>query len=73
MNFEGELMNLKDTELRLGLPGRDEEQDERSCSVMKSNKRCRHESCEEEGSSVTQKNNAGDGSDDQDNVPPPAT
>ncbi|KAK4281226.1 hypothetical protein QN277_012748 [Acacia crassicarpa] len=72
MNFEGELMNLKDTELRLGLPGRDEEQEKRSCSVVKSNKRCRHESSEEEGSSVTEKNNAGDGSDDQDNVPPPA-
>ncbi|XP_028758421.1 auxin-induced protein 22D [Neltuma alba] len=67
MNFDGELMNLKDTELRLGLPGRDEE-DKRSCSV-RSNKRTWRESSEDEQSSVTQ-NNACNSSDDKDNAPP---
>ncbi|XP_054825666.1 auxin-induced protein 22D-like [Prosopis cineraria] len=67
INFDGEFMNLKDTELRLGLPGGDEE-DQRSCSV-RSNKRCRRESSEDEESCVS-KNNACNSSDDQDNAPP---
>ena len=56
MNMEGEMMNLKDTELRLGLPGRHEEEAQPPCSV-RSNKRSFQElSTDDQDSSVTHNN-----------------
>ncbi|XP_061338134.1 auxin-induced protein 22D-like isoform X1 [Gastrolobium bilobum] len=67
-------MNLKDTELRLGLPGSDE-REKRSCSYsfVRSNKRSSPEASEEESISKSTMNSDDSDTtsdDDQDNIPP---
>lgn len=71
-NYKTEL-NLKDTELRLGLPGTDELAPEKRSVVRSSNKRSSPEASEVESinkSNVNNSNGSDATSDDQDNVPP---
>lgn len=65
----GEL-NLKDTELRLGLPGSEEAQ--KRCSVIQSKKRCSPEetSGDEESLSFNGSNTTSDHDDQLENKPP---
>ncbi|KAK7277588.1 hypothetical protein RJT34_22603 [Clitoria ternatea] len=64
-------MNLEATELRLGLPGSDEAEKQRS--AVRSNKRSSPEASDEEPMSRSNMNsNASDICDDQDNFAPPA-
>lgn len=68
-------MNLKDTELRLGLPGSDEsEKHSSNYSFVRSNKRSSPETSEVESisksNSNSNMNHSNVSSDDQDSVPP---
>ena len=72
VNYEGDL-NLKATELRLGLPGSDEPEKD-SCSyssLRRSNKRSSPEATEEDSTINKSNSNGFDATrDDQDHVPP---
>lgn len=77
-NHETEL-NLKATELRLGLPGTDDDHEVEKLpsnfSILRSNKRSSPESTEIESINKTKRTNTcndSDITDDQDNAPPPS-
>lgn len=69
MSYGGNDLNLEATELRLGLPGRDEHEKQSSPSARTSNKRASPEVAEE-SSSLSNSNVSDARNSDRDSAPP---